>query len=291
MPSGSRSNVISGLSLGAALEPAPADQELTGLSAAGTSGLDVPVTERARPANDGSVDRSAAPGSAAELLSAAVARFAVPAAPLDDRQAKETTIRREAAAANFTDLSLAIMIVDEELCVMFANGAARRLLADDDRLRLERSMLVGGGALLLQPLIASALGAAELAETQRPTVELPRGSRPPLHVRVVPLQPQSNAVGENGKCGVAMLIVCDPERDAARDRERLRGRFGLTAAEAEFALEIVKGDGRQAAATRRGIAASTARSHLSAIFEKTGTRRQAELVRLLLQSGIMATRD
>jgi DNA-binding CsgD family transcriptional regulator len=56
----------------------------------------------------------------------------------------------------------------------------------------------------------------------------------------------------------------------------------LTPAEADFALEIVKGDGRAAAAARFGISVGTARTHLTHIFDKTGVRRQAELVRLLL---------
>lgn len=62
----------------------------------------------------------------------------------------------------------------------------------------------------------------------------------------------------------------------------LRERYGLTPAEAAFALEIVKGDGRDAAARRRGISVSTAHAHLNKIFEKTGTHRQAELVHRLM---------
>ncbi|HLW26409.1 MAG TPA: helix-turn-helix transcriptional regulator, partial [Kiloniellales bacterium] len=58
--------------------------------------------------------------------------------------------------------------------------------------------------------------------------------------------------------------------------------FGLTAAEAELALEIMRGDGREAAAARLGITVATVRTHLLHIFEKTGVHRQAELVRLLL---------
>jgi DNA-binding CsgD family transcriptional regulator len=63
----------------------------------------------------------------------------------------------------------------------------------------------------------------------------------------------------------------------------LRSRFGLTCAEANLAIEITRGDGRKAAAARLGIAVTTARTHLTHIFEKTGVRRQAELVRLVLQ--------
>jgi DNA-binding CsgD family transcriptional regulator len=64
----------------------------------------------------------------------------------------------------------------------------------------------------------------------------------------------------------------------------LRRQYKLTPAEAGFALEISKGQGRKAAAARRGITDSTARCHLSSIFGKTGTQRQAQLVRLILQA-------
>ena len=67
-----------------------------------------------------------------------------------------------------------------------------------------------------------------------------------------------------------------------------RDQFGLTAAEAVFAAEISRGDGLQAVAERLAIAPTTARTHLTRIFEKTGTRRQAELVRLLMQCDRLA---
>jgi DNA-binding CsgD family transcriptional regulator len=67
-------------------------------------------------------------------------------------------------------------------------------------------------------------------------------------------------------------------------RQWLREDFGLTRAEAAVAIDVLKADGLQAAAGRLGISLATARTHLAHVFDKTGTRRQAELVRLLLQS-------
>ena len=78
-----------------------------------------------------------------------------------------------------------------------------------------------------------------------------------------------------------VLHVATPE-DAARERlARIAAKHGLTRAEAAVALEAAKGDGRAAVAKRLGIRETTVRSHLSAIFDKTGVRRQAELVRLV----------
>jgi DNA-binding CsgD family transcriptional regulator len=72
---------------------------------------------------------------------------------------------------------------------------------------------------------------------------------------------------------------------SARDlSEWLRQDFRLTPAEVGFTREILKGDGLQGAADRLGISVTTARTHLAHVFGKTGTHRQAELVRLILQN-------
>ena len=81
----------------------------------------------------------------------------------------------------------------------------------------------------------------------------------------------------------AILLITDPEQAAVVRGERLGQDFGLTPAETVFAVEISKGDGLQAAASRLGVSLTTVRTHLAHVFDKTGTRRQAELVRLILQ--------
>lgn len=82
---------------------------------------------------------------------------------------------------------------------------------------------------------------------------------------------------------VTLIVISDPDAAKRRVRSILRQRFGLTEAEAALAIEIAQGDGKHAAAARRGITYATARAHLSRVFEKTGVRRQAELVRLIAQ--------
>ena len=81
---------------------------------------------------------------------------------------------------------------------------------------------------------------------------------------------------------VAIIFATDPDRRPAPPTVIIRQRYGLTRAEAAFALEILKGDGIQACADRLGITRATARTHLAHIFRKTDTRRQAELVRLIM---------
>ena len=82
----------------------------------------------------------------------------------------------------------------------------------------------------------------------------------------------------------AILFITDPEEATIIHREGLHQDFGLTPAEARFRGEVLKAGGLQATADRLGISLTTARTHLAHVFDKTGTRRQAELVRLILQS-------
>jgi DNA-binding CsgD family transcriptional regulator len=79
-----------------------------------------------------------------------------------------------------------------------------------------------------------------------------------------------------------LLRLINPARIRLPDGDALRDHFGLTPTEAAFALELLAGNDLATSAARRGIAPSTGRVHLRRLFEKTGTHRQAALIRLLL---------
>jgi DNA-binding CsgD family transcriptional regulator len=64
--------------------------------------------------------------------------------------------------------------------------------------------------------------------------------------------------------------------------ELLRSHFDLTPSEARLTLRLVAGDKLQSAAVKLDISYETARGHLKNIFNKTGARRQAELVVLIV---------
>ncbi|WP_246800502.1 helix-turn-helix transcriptional regulator [Bradyrhizobium sp. ERR14] len=57
--------------------------------------------------------------------------------------------------------------------------------------------------------------------------------------------------------------------------------FGLTPAQARLASLLVAGKSLEEIALDMNISSGTARNHLKAVFLRTGTRRQAELVSLL----------
>jgi DNA-binding CsgD family transcriptional regulator/PAS domain-containing protein len=196
-------------------------------------------------------------------------------------------LERDAASDQFDSLPHGVMLVNSEARVVFANPAARALLAAGDGLVLQGGCLASAGGGLLPCLIAGCAARSKLggSRSRGGDLEITRGSgRSPLQVTVAPLGaagrlPDMPWLGL--RTPVAIVTVTDPDVERRRLETYLREAFGLTPAESSLAAEIAKGDGRRAAAQRRGVALSTARAQLSSIFEKTGTRRQAELVRLV----------
>lgn len=98
-------------------------------------------------------------------------------------------------------------------------------------------------------------------------------------VQVLPLKARSRVSGLSRPA--AAVFVSDPEaRPAVTHMACL---YHLTPAEEALALRLVQGQSLKEAAEELGITLNTARTHLKHIFLKTGTQRQSELMRLLLQ--------
>jgi DNA-binding CsgD family transcriptional regulator len=78
--------------------------------------------------------------------------------------------------------------------------------------------------------------------------------------------------------------VTDLEAEVSLPEQRLRDLFGLTPAETRVALALFDGLSPADAATGLGVSFHTVRNQLVRIFEKTGTNRQTELVRLMMRA-------
>lgn len=88
------------------------------------------------------------------------------------------------------------------------------------------------------------------------------------------------AIAADYEASGVSLIFEVPDAPAERI-ERLRAAMDLTGSEAMLALHIADGGDIAGYAEARGISRNTARNQLQMVFEKTGARRQAELVRML----------
>ena len=80
----------------------------------------------------------------------------------------------------------------------------------------------------------------------------------------------------------ALVFVSDPACEVQANENWLKSFFGLTPTEAKVAALIADGLCLNEISKRLCIGVGTARTHLKRVFNKTGTSRQAELVRLAL---------
>jgi len=206
-----------------------------------------------------------------------------------NRRLWDLELRRVAASERLDELPHGALLVDRWGRVARANAAAKAMLDDRSGILLDKGRLAtADGSDNLQKLIASCVRSSLSFGGPGGDLKIPRLlPRSPLYLTVTPLR-SKDQIGNIPWIGVgapiAFITVTDPDSDRQRQEENLRHRFGLTRAEAGLAAEILKGDGRVAAARRRGISDATAKTQLSSIFEKTGTHRQAELIRILLDA-------
>lgn len=177
-----------------------------------------------------------------------------------------------------------ILLVGPAHRIVHANGAAEQILRSGDGLHIRDQRLEATRAVAdatLNRSIAAALCAPSTSDPRSTPhgssliFARPSGKRPYV-IHVLPV-----ASGDS-EARRALIAIVDPTAAPEPPAELLRRLYGLTRAEALVALQVLRCEGVAAAAETLSLSPATVRTHLRHIFEKTGTHRQAELVRLLI---------
>jgi DNA-binding CsgD family transcriptional regulator len=194
-------------------------------------------------------------------------------------------IERQAVLDTFERTGVATLVVASDGHVLYANGESERLLREGDVVRLVGGKLAAGSpreaARLAQLIQAAVEVAATAGGAAGEALKLERADRLPLTVLVAPFRPARDGFG--AELPAALVFIRDPERPSAAGIA-LQGLFGLTVMEACIAAALCQGKSLEDITRQHGISINTAKTHLKGILLKTGTRRQAELVALLLRS-------
>lgn len=185
-------------------------------------------------------------------------------------------------------LSLGVISVAEDLRILFANAEAERIFARADGIGNRRGILSFSDASRHQ-IVANAVARrqAGVFEGAVPVIAVPRPSgEPDFTVMVAPLAAESDdPFGASPANAVATVFITDPTSQATLPpATQIAARFGLTASEAEVARLAAMGRGMPFVADTLGVSINTARTHLKAIYEKSGVNHQAGLARLMAQS-------
>jgi DNA-binding CsgD family transcriptional regulator len=177
----------------------------------------------------------------------------------------------------------AILLLDERKHIVYANRKAETFRAASDGVRLSSDGLILARKQdhdRLQTLIAGVLAGSAL-QSVGGVMRAPRPSGKRAYgILVAPIA--GRYPGLAAFRPAVCIIITDPAARAPLPSDRLRSAFGLTEAEAMLAALLATGEELRSAATKLGITYGTARARLSEIFQKTDTRRQSELVSVLL---------
>lgn len=186
-------------------------------------------------------------------------------------------------------LSTAIIVLDSRQQIIFANAAGELLLQNGQELKANR-----GGLAAVDPAIDESLKQAinrtllqpDGAGAAETTIAVPRAGGPPLHLLLTRATRSQDLPIPQSESASIFVFVKDPN-DAGRLRTDLVARFyGLTPSEKKLLDAVLEGDGLVSVAQKLDISRATASTHLQRIFAKTGTTRQSELIRFVLNFDI-----
>jgi DNA-binding CsgD family transcriptional regulator len=123
-----------------------------------------------------------------------------------------------------------------------------------------------------------------------------RDARKAMAIRLVNNQPESEATAGGTLDSIGLprrrqrpqaLVMVDLNVAWEPNPAVLQRVFDLTPSEASLAVKISWGESPMTIARSNGVAISTVRSQLAAVFAKTNTQRQAELVALLARVSLL----
>jgi DNA-binding CsgD family transcriptional regulator len=197
----------------------------------------------------------------------------------------EASLKQGECVEAMEPLAVGVILVTASGQVLFANRSARRLLDNRDGLMIDRQGLRAGRSRetnALRALIGCTVGSYGQGQSQSSgglNVTRPNGRRA-LQVLVSPIRPQQSL--HLGERAVAAIYVTDPEQVSEKPEVVLMRLYGLTPAEAKVAALIVRGMSARQAAEDLAISYNTVKSHLKRVFAKTGTKRQGDLIRLVV---------
>jgi DNA-binding CsgD family transcriptional regulator len=177
-----------------------------------------------------------------------------------------------------------MFLVDARGRIVHANASGHTMLAESSVLRAAGGKLAASDASAEQALheVFLAAGNGDAAVGTK-GIALPltarEGERYVAHV--LPLTSGARRRAGVSYAAAAALFVHKAALDAPSPPEVIAKTFNLTPSELRVLLAFVEMGGVAETAEALGVAEATVRTHLHRLFAKTGTSRQAELVKLV----------
>lgn len=172
-------------------------------------------------------------------------------------------------------LSLALILLEANGTIAFANTAAEDLLREGGTLRSQRGSL----DIRADPDLKAAVAAACGPDPRISEVVLRREGKRPYLATVMPVGRGETVLSITRPvvCAIAIGPRATPAAGAGRG---LAKAYGLTPKEMLVMEAVLAGHDLGTAADTLNVSRHTAKTHLRSIFAKTDVSRQSDLIRL-----------
>jgi len=193
------------------------------------------------------------------------------------------TAESASLADTLDGLSAGMFLVDAAAHIVHANTAGHALLKTGTVLRAVAGKLAARDAesdrQLSQICLDSAHGDVAIGVKG---IALPLGGHSDKRyvAHILPLTSGSRRRAGTAYAAVAAVFVHEAGLDRPSPPEVIARAFKLTPTELRVLMAIVEVGGVPEVAVALGVAESTTKTHLAHLFEKTGARRQVDLVKL-----------
>jgi len=192
------------------------------------------------------------------------------------------TVEAATFAATVEALTVGVVLADENSKIVHTNAAATAMLAAGDPIVVRQGRIAVQSAATtstLQSAVAQAAKDEAVLGQKGIGIPIPRPSGDPLVIHVLPLRRSQVRSGLIQRAAAALFVA--PASAAPQlPHDALTQLYDLTPAEVRIFELICDGQTKTAISELLGIAVSTVKTHLLHVFDKTGCRRQIDLVRL-----------
>ncbi len=200
---------------------------------------------------------------------------------------RKQLVAAETANREFEDalncLEQGIVLLDQSGNCLFVNASAQRILDRRDGISIIRSKLwvnSPGERARLTALTQRSCRSEVINPGE--AVAISRHGKRPLNISVRRFCSENPRVP---KKAMAIVFISDPERRVKAPSFLMTSLFGFTEAECRLAGFLIAGCSLKEAAEQCRVTYETVRSQVKSIFNKTGVRRQTELMQLLFKIG------
>lgn len=204
-------------------------------------------------------------------------------------RARDLQARTQVGATLLDQFARPMILVDAERRITYANAAGNRALDAGDYVTRRGNVLHCRDKISDQAL-ANALYELRLVDGLR-HADAPANRRffrtnagsdgRPIGVYLSALRPEQT-MASFGTAPQALVFFHDARSEPGFDAMVVAETFDLTPAEAAVAVQLAAGETVERIAAKRSVAVATVRAQVVSIFAKTNTKRQADLVRVIV---------